>query len=289
MEVTKSMKRINVSDKIDAKDKISIGLKGHVRMYDATDAEINDGVIMRDSLGDPILEKDNLVVLRGRTFILEKLFGEGNPGFTTSSGDVYQTNISNREVRLFSVGNGGVADLQSDPFNTLEPTYDNLRLKGDGDDGRLPFLYVYTDGSDIPSEANASHISQTEFETDVKSDGKTLSEKYFGETLDSGFVGTGDRYLYYSKKFEGMDWSFNDSDAETVDGEVFKTVTLRISSTDLREEVINELGLYLARESDTENIDDYQDEIEMVTRITFDSESLSSPSKEILIEYIVYA
>lgn len=58
--------------------------------------------------GSLLLSKDNLVVQRGRTFVLEKLFNDVNPDSTG-----YTKNL-NREIVLFGVGTGG-ADVGT-PF-----------------------------------------------------------------------------------------------------------------------------------------------------------------------------
>lgn len=109
-------------------------------------------VNIKDKFGNTILDKDNLVVLQGRKYILDKLFAGGKK-YTNVSG---YGNLSdeNRVIMGFAVGDGGTSTTQvggtvsPSPFL---PAYSDRGLTHQL--GQVNFVNsVYKEGSDINNE-----------------------------------------------------------------------------------------------------------------------------------------
>jgi len=212
-----------------------------------------------DDEGNVILEKDNLIVLRGRVFALEKLFNDMN---TEGS---YVTN-NNRELILFKIGTGGAPE--NDPFQPYTPSFDDTDLASP-----IPFKVV---------DANDTNTTLTTEEQDIYYDSK-LNE--IDTTLTE----------FYCKRFDVIDPVWN---IDTVNNEVYKKMILKINTTDFRtvptgnpeqpytrDANINELGLYFASYNDTTN---EMEDIEMFSRLTFSTEPLTNLSKTVTIEYYIF-
>lgn len=231
----------NINDKINNHKNY---LKGHI--------------ILRDEFNNIILEKDNLIVLRGRTFALEKLFNESIS--TENSG--YISNI-NRTICLFKIGSGG-ADVQSTPFEPYVPAYSDIDLANP-----IPFITLDPNKMSDPDKVDNPSIVESLTEAD-------RSKYFLSVNKDNDIID------YYGKIFEGSpEWVFN---KET--NEVYKKISLKIDANEARGYIVNELGLVLA-EYDSENTN-YKD-AELFSRVTFDSQSLTSLTKFITIEYFIYA
>jgi len=208
--------------------------------------------------GETIFEKENLIVLRGRTFALEKLFG------VPITGSPYIQNL-NRSVALFKIGKGGTPE--GDPFNPIVPEYFHTSLSDE-----VPFITVdpnkLTSG-DIEKASNPSIV--TELSIDQQ-------HKYYMpvvDTLDPEVT------HYYGKNFEDAEWVFDE-----VNNEVYRELSLFISAIDARGKYINELGLFIAEYDEVNN--EYLN-LELFSKLTFDTEPLSNNTKSILIQYRIYA
>ena len=215
-------------------------------------------VTIRDEFGNIILDKDNLVVLRGRSYVLEKLFND--PLDPDLSG--YVTNL-NRVPCLFKIGCGG-ADLGSNPADPYVPVYDD-------EDLAQPVPFVIEDGSKHQSADKANNPSIIE----------TMNEKdkntyYLPVNRDDG------QTEYYGKIFEAKpQWVFNKNT-----NEVYKKIMLRVDNTEARGYSINELGLVIGEYNSDTN--EYLD-AELMTRITFSTIYLNQASRYFTVEYNIYA
>jgi hypothetical protein len=216
-------------------------------------------VVMKDEDGNIILEKDNLIVLRGRTFALEQLFND--PIVPESN---YRMNL-NRKICLFMMGSGG-ADVQASPFNPYTPKFSNEALGN-----REPFIILDPNKLSDPEKANNPSY--------VEAMNPELSDMYFDGVPDADDPSV---VRYYAKKFETEPtWEI-----DKLNDEVYKKILLRVSPMDLRYKFINELCLCFAEYDAVTNT--YKD-IELFSRITFDTESLNNLTKQIIVEYYVYA
>ncbi|ALN97997.1 hypothetical protein Bp8pS_318 [Bacillus phage vB_BpuM-BpSp] len=234
---------MNIAEEIDQKQSRK-GLRGRVNVY--------------DDLGNLILQKDNLIVMRGRTFALEKLFN--SPIDAEESG--YKVNM-NRTISLFKIGSGG-ADLASTPFQPFTPVYSDEDLSQP-----VPFVVQDPKKNEDPEKENNPSI--------VEALSEEQSKKYYIPNVKED--GTTE---FYGKVFESQpQWVFN---KET--NEVYKKITLKVNIDEARGFYINELGLVIA-EYDEEN--NTFDDSELFSRITFDSESLTSLTKTLLFEYLIFA
>ncbi len=214
-------------------------------------------IIIKTPQGKVLLVKNNLIVLRGRTLALEKLFdldldGEFPPDYIINRA---------RKICLFKVGTGGT--LPDDPFNPIVVQYGERDLASPA-----PFRTLVPSLGDvfIPDEA----------------------ERYFGENITSGGP-DGDVLDYYLKRinisteFE-PEWEFDQAT-----NTVAVKMVLKLDDNDTKDMLINELGLFAAEvgvDAGT-GVVTFNDP-EMVSRITFDTESMSG-NKEILIDYYIFA
>jgi hypothetical protein len=259
----------------------------HITFEDAMDlardemvnAEIRDGlgdrgglagiVTMTDNEGRVCFTKrHNLIVLRGRTFGLEKLFNNtiGNVG--VNDGAVPYVSDLDRQVIAFGVGKGGAP--ASDPFSPYAPPptgVNGVRL--------------------------ASRVPIRSHDTALVTSGNPLQFIPADKILNYGgaekVVGATTAWLYYLKHFDNRTpvWVFNET-ANTV----YKKTMLSLTDTDCRTAAsnwINELALYFGRASglDARGGSSIVNP-EMFSRITFPTEYLSA-NKSLAIEYRIYA
>jgi hypothetical protein len=227
-------------------------LRGHVTWID-------------DESGQVILDKDNLIVMRGRTFALEKMFGSAN---TLDSG-YNTTNLDSKKICLFKVGCGGC--IEGQPFNVLPVVPSDSTELGE----EIPFRLVM-DGQDAPSGYY-----------DVKAVG------------EDGLKG------YYAKEFDSIEWSKEIPEGTNTedDDEVCVKLTLKITEEDFKTVVstdenglteytrntfINEIGLCIANPVKND-IANRMDNIELATRLCFESEPYMNATKSSTIFYYIYA
>lgn len=245
----------SLSDKMDLTQlkKPVTYLRGHVTWID-------------DESGEVILDKDNLIVMRGRTFALEKMFGEAN----TLDANYNTTNLDSKKICLFKVGCGGC--IEGQPFNVLPSIPSDCMSLGE----EVPFRLVF-DGQDKP-----------EGYYDVK---------YLDE--EEGIQ------AYYAKTFENIEWSREVPDGTNSEDndEVCIKITLKITEDDFktfksvdenglteynRHTFINEIGLCIANPVKND-IADRMDNIELATRLCFESEPYMNNTKSSTILYYIYA
>jgi len=237
--------------KITAKDKINFNekqVRGHV-------------IVKNGETGEVLLEKDNLVLMRTRVFLFEYLF----KNYLEPNNNIYKPDDNynddpDRSICLFSIGQGG-ADVNAAAFNPYTPKFSDRRLSEP-----VPFVtYNRNKDSDISLSSDPSIISDI---TEIN------DHYYLPTTYPDGTIG------YFGKKFE------NDSKGWVIDtntGEVAYSLTLRITANEARGCMINEIGTYLGKE-----VNGSFEGVELATRITFDTESLTNLSKTLEIEYIFY-
>jgi hypothetical protein len=245
---------LNFEDALQMADKINqpasrTGLRGKIKIHEVID-DFGNTVLRR--------EKDNLIVMRGRTYALEQLFND--PIDASISG--YKVNM-NRTICLFKVGSGG-ADVESSPFQPFTPLYsdEDLALS-------VPFVIEDPNKYDTPEKQNNPSI--------IELMSSAQKAKYALPVSRSN--GSTE---YYGKVFEVKpQWVFN---KET--NEVYKKIMLKIDANEVRGYLLNELGLVMAEYDEVNKV--YRDS-ELFSRVTFDSESLTSLTKTLLIEYLVFA
>ena len=214
-------------------------------------------VVFKTPQGKILLIKNNLIVLRGRTLALEKLFDLDLDGTFPSD---YIINRS-RKICLFKVGTGGT--LPDDPFNPIVVQYGERDLANP-----VPFRILVPDLGDAFVQDEA--------------------ERYFGENTVTGGP-DGDVLEYYFKRINisnefKPEWEF-DLNTNTV----AVKMALKLDSLDVKDQLINELGLFAASvgvEAGTGNA--VFSDPEMVSRITFDTEAMRG-QKEILIDYYIFS
>jgi hypothetical protein len=247
-------KLLTFQDAIIMADKIGqpasrTGLKGRVRIHE-----------IMDDFGNTVLkqEKDNLIVMRGRTYALEQLFND--PIDPTTSG--YKVNM-NRTICLFKVGSGG-ADVNSAPFQPFTPLYSD-------EDLAIPVPFVTEDANKYADQDKTNNPSIIEVMNAEQ------EKKYYNPIIRAN--GTTE---YYSKVFEVKpQWVFNKAT-----NEVYKKIMLKVNANEARGYMVNELGLLIGEYDTTNNV--YND-TELFSRVTFDTESLTSLTKSLLIEYLIFA
>jgi hypothetical protein len=254
MYINKDEKILSFEDAIIMADKVGqpssrMGLKGRVRIHEIV-----------DDFGNTVLkqEKDNLIVLRGRTFALEKLFND--PIDPTISG--YQVNMD-RTICLFGIGAGG-ADIESAPFQPFTPLYSDENLA-------IPVPFVIEDSTKYSDQDKTNNPSFIETMTAEQ------RATYFSPIIRSNGATE-----YFSKVFEVKpQWVFNKTT-----NEVYKKIMLKLDKNEARGYMVNELGLQIAWMNPKNSL--YED-IELFSRVTFDTESLTSLTKSLLIEYLIFA
>jgi hypothetical protein len=224
---------------------------------------------LRDSTGRVVWRKKNLIVLRGRTYALELLFGSpiGSSGVT--SGPVPYVSDIGRTVIAFGVGNGGAPG--SSPFTPYAP----VSTGAQGVELASPIPFRFHDTSQAASGDPSLYIESGEIAS------------YANAAAVPG--GTVTQFYYYLKLFQSNPpaWVFSESN-----NQVYKSVMLSVSNEDCQTAAgnsLNELCLYIGRDGapdaagGTTIINP-----EMFSRITFATEYMSA-GKGLSIEYDIYA
>lgn len=211
-------------------------------------------VVARDgSTGEALFERDNIIVLRGRVFALEKMFEDAVPPGTSQGGYAYARNLS-RTVCLFCVGSGGAP--ASDPFSPYAPAFSDVAMTTPE-----PFRVVDpADPAGFPPLTAAEQLV------------------YYSPVTDGAGV-----TRYYSKRFEELDPEWV---VDTSGNEAYKKLVLRVGELDCRGRTVSELGLQVAAYDAASN---EMSDVELLSRLTFPTESLADPAKVIVVEYYVYA
>lgn len=232
---------------------------------------INGRVIFRDPETKEVLfEKNNLVVLVTKVFLMENLFKTAAPSSYKPGGKNAIYNLS-RQISLLTIGSGG-ADNNSAPFAPHVPKFSDVSLTQ-----AVPFKQVDPDKvNSAVAQADPSIVAEL-----------TETEKhqyYMPKSEPDGAI------YYFGKRPIGAtdDNPYGNSKGFQIDqntGEVSFSLSFNIDSTDARGQYINELGLVLGQFDKSTNT--YKD-TELATRLTFDTESFASLTKSVEIEYIVY-
>jgi len=213
-------------------------------------------------------KRANLIVLRGRTFALEKLFNDTINTFGVTGGIVPYTSDLDRQVIAFGVGKGGAP--ASDPF--------------------APYAVPPTGANGV---ALAQPVPFRFHDTTQGATGDPLSYIQPGDIINYGgvqaSVASPTQFNYYMKHFDSLDpvWMFDE-----VANTVYKQITMSITANDCRTATsnwISELCLYFSKASGV----DPQGGVaftnpEMFSRITFPTEFLSA-NKALEVVYNVYA
>jgi len=215
-------------------------------------------VVVDDVSGEVVLEKDNLVVLRGRTFALEKMFNKENEieGYNKAG-------LASKRICLWKAGCGGCVTGQH--FNVLPVNPDCTSL-----DGEIPFIAVKS-GTPRP-EGYYGEVSRDGY------------DYYFAKTFEDMTWHTGTNENGHMDEVAlKITLKITDSDFKTSMGyDENGNVTFS------RDTFINEIALCIANPVKTDTID-RMDHIELATRLNFESEPYFSNLKSATIYYYIYA
>jgi hypothetical protein len=163
-------------------------------------------VVSDGETGEVLFTKKNTIVIRGRTFALEKMFN-------ASSADVtgFNNNL-NRSICLFKVGSGGTP--ASSPFTPLQVSALDTDLAN-----AVPFRTMAT--------ADVAAWLQTP-------EGQAYTN----------VVAAGSNSNIMMKTFDSSSWVYDTTNAsKTI---IARKLTITISEKDCRGALINELGLFIA-------------------------------------------
>ena len=225
-------------------------LHGRVEMFD-------------NETGELIFRKNNLVLLRGRTFALEKMFDTPN----TLDMGYNVTDLASKKICLFKIGNGG-----ADPAN--------------------PFTLL----AGVVNPNNTSLVNEIPFV--ISNEGEEKPEKYFD--LKAMNDGTSNN-AYFAKTFDSYEYFMNTNTEDEVgvkltislEPEDFATTPIKDENgytTYTRSTFINEIGLCIGNvvtDSDGKMTD--VQNVELISHLTFSSEPYTSPLKSSTVYYYLYA
>jgi hypothetical protein len=262
---------------ITASEALGLSARGRV---ESRGGHLSGLVTMFDEGGRLIFSKrPNVIVLGGRTFALELLFGSniGSSGRTASPGAYVSDGA--RTVIAFGVGNGGAPG--GSPFTPYAPP-PNAYADPAGVQLASPIPFRFHDTSQSGSGDPTLFIPSGE------------QANYGGATPVPG--GTVTQFHYYIKRFDVLDpvWYYSEAD-----NTVYKSVALSVTAYDCRTAVlsgspnqVNELCLYHSKITGSDGHGSPGGEVfantEMFSRITFPTEFLSV-GKALQIEYRIYA
>ena len=228
MQIKEMIDSHELADKMSDADPMGTGLGGVVEF-------------VNPETGNVLLRRRNLVVQRGRTFALEKMYGINAPVNTGYTADLTRT------ITLFSVGTGGCP--ANDPFSPIPVQPTDIELR---------------------SKVALRTVDPSNSLTDIKPEDIPFYPVF--ETV-------GGKKLYKYKKFNEADAQFVVNKSEN---KIYRRLPIYISELDCRDQKINELALYFCNPK--------HGNVEMYSRLTFDTESMSSVvNKGLLIYYYTYA
>jgi hypothetical protein len=276
-------KSLNLIDSLkDLKDESS--LRG--KYFGVGEIEI------RNSLGEVILKKKNLIVLTGRVFTLEKIFNvNSSTEFTTLNEDydhkAYPVTPDGprkeEEICLFGVGKGG-CDLLLGSVKSNYFREDRLK-------DMIPFRYILPGEEDLSSEEREKYFLRVENEGSI-----SYYLKAFKAKPELKINRYGEEVALFDTEGE-----INEESGPVQDADVFVEIALQIEENDFQEYFaanddlgvvrFNELALFFAYRGDVtldNPIPDYE-EIQMFSIISFNNEPLEDMSKALDIYYRVYA
>lgn len=246
---------------------ITMEVNEHFRLEDGIDLAnkmnkpwLRGHVVFRDPVtGKVLLEKDNLILLRSRAYVLELI-----SGLRVSANTDYNVNNYNRTIQLFKIGSGG-ADVTSSPMEVVAPKFNNTELYQS-----IPFKIEDPNTNvDVQKKANPSYVLS--FTDEQK---KTY---YLDEESPDGSVS------YYGKVFEKNSPRLV---VNTTTNVCYFTCNLNITKEEARGQYLNELGLVLANYNSKTN---KYENAELFSHITFETISLKSLKRGVIISYNIYA
>lgn len=215
--------------------------------------------------GELIHQEENLVLMRTRVWLLEKLFGKGIPSNYNAD------STPDRTICLFSIGSGG-ADVNNAAFSPYTVKYSDQKLN-------RPIPFVVENPDKENSDLTANNPSMIEELSDEQ-----RRKYYLPEDKQDGTTS------FYGKRFTNAtkENPLGDSKGwiiDNEDGSVAFSLKMSVEPDEARGSIVNELGLWLAKYNETEN---KFEGTELATRLTFDSRSLKNLSDGLDIEYIIY-
>lgn len=252
--------------------------------------------VLKDEKGNILEDKDNLIVLRSRLFVLLHLFKPDDE--TREEMESAYIRNDNRRICLFKIGMGG-ADIQSAPFQPFVPKFTDRDLANP-----IPFV-VTNDVKELDPELNAN---PSVFLPDKHNFDKNKRETYHCKKLN-----VDDSASYFAKTFDNVEFNFN-----TDSNEMYAELLLTIDNWDARGYFFNELGLMMAEEiyvkvnpdldivssepiteaeykegiaNGSLNAEEYMKQyrdIELFSRVTFGTKSLKTLNNKLIIEYRIY-
>lgn len=229
-------------------------------------------VLVDDETGKVVFDEPNIIVLRGRTFALEKMFDTQlsstlngtkmedetkekltpniSAGFLSDNYDTYgydQTDLSTKKVCLFRVGNGGCV-APSDPFNVIPIQYPDARVLAN----EIPFRFADETGG-VGDDGITYDVNDSNYKyADIRDYNITkLKDNSVEEDTDKTT-----RKAFFAKRISGISWVDNPNTHD----EIAVKLTLEISDDDFRttfnedtgkykrHTMINELGLCIAND-----------------------------------------
>ncbi|QQO92452.1 hypothetical protein CPT_Machias_058 [Staphylococcus phage Machias] len=254
----------DISSRVETRDSNSINVKSGFK------ENLNNyikGIVKftNPKTGELIHQEENLVLMRTRVWILEKLFGQGIP--SNYNGD----ETEGRTICLFSVGSGG-ADVNNSAFTPYTVKFSDQKLNRP-----VPFVVENPDKENSDLTANNPSMIEELSEQQKK-------KYYLSEDKQDGTTS------FYGKRFTNAtkDKPLGESKGfiiDNEDGSVAFSLKMSVEPDECRGSIINELGLWLAKYNEDTN---KFDGTELATRLTFDSRSLKNLSDGLDIEYIIY-
>lgn len=251
-------------------------------------------VIIKDEEGNILLEKENLVLFNTRLFLFEHLFKAKYENSMDEPTSLPDEELHKRKICLFTLGQGG-ADVNGTPFNPFVPKFNDTKLA-------TPIFFKKVDtsepASDNPSITDNPDIGWVEsgtYDDGTNGEKSLYYRKYFQCNFDNSTADINKQELdittYYAKRFDRTQWR-----VDGTTGEICFSMVMSVDTDECRGQFINEIGLLLAdfeepvydKNDNVYLIEDVKSNWELATRLTFDTESLSSLGKKITIEYRMY-
>lgn len=249
-----TQKQLNAFDGLSLNDNepMKHPIRGHVKITDKETKEV-------------IAEKDNLVLMYTRAWLFCQLFKVNPPA------DYKQKMQSSDQICLLTVGQGG-ADINASAFSPFVPKFSDIDLGQ-----KVPFKVVNPDKNNDTSLAPNPSIVEELTEAQKKI-------YYMPVNQPDGTT------YYFAKRPTGAtdDKPYGNSHGLDIDqnsGTISFSMTFDIDKDECRGYLINELGLWMG--TFNKNTNSYEN-LHLATRLTFDTEPMSSLSKSLEIEYTMY-
>ena len=267
--------------------------------------QIHGEVEIYDQFGRLLQKKENIILLGGRRFVLEKLFNiEISPDRKVTLNKLYNTNtaestdtttgpLKKKEVCLWGVGRGGSGLTFGDVNVPAEKEFALYDM--------LPMRYVSID-NDLPDDVKAHYYLRVLYAADgtvVQDESDAEYIAYYLKTFESTpelVIKIGEETYYPNLSEDNLptDW---DQLIERKDVEMYIQLRLKLAADDVREFYIetesidnariNELGVFFGYQPPSQQYSDYNG-IEDFSKLTFNNEPLDDETKELNIIYRFY-